>query len=450
MMPKAVVLLEKTVSRIYYSCEAKTAMKIFRKVLFLIFLITGVASAINLNFDEALVEAKQLAAEKKYKEAKEALKTAGLYATASEKPRLHEALGDLYRMAGEIYKAMDEYDEAVALAGDAPCAHAGRALFYSVIGEFGAARSDTEIAVADGCRKPELLMLAGRLRMQVDDPVGAIDYFSQAGEDSGFRFEALREIGGAFMTVGYSETARNYLEEAARISSDDKKLQALLADNYSMLGLFDNAMVHYKRVMEIGGADEVSSNNYGYTLFIMGKAEEALAIFEKLNKTKPTPYSLCNTMEINISKRNRDAANKAGELCLKEIEKDPAFAAYERYYMRAAARAVRLINEEPETLEVSTQLKAAHDYISRGDTTNALSAALVALMINPADPETLFEAGRYYSLLGDTSKAGSMLNLAMTLGGRNTKFYFEARRILFQNAMTLTGMTYAIQDSYWN
>jgi len=118
--------------------------------------------------------------------------------------------------------------------------------------------------------------------------------------------------------------------------------------------------------------------------------------------------------------------------------------------MRAAARAVRLINEEPETLEVSTQLKAAHDYISRGDTTNALSAALVALMINPADPETLFEAGRYYSLLGDTSKAGSMLNLAMTLGGRNTKFYFEARRILFQNAMTLTGMTYAIQDSYWN
>jgi len=60
----------------------------------------------------------------------------------------------------------------------------------------------------------------------------------------------------------------------------------------------------------------------------MGKAEEALAIFEKLNKTKPTPYSLCNTMEINISKRNRDAANKAGELCLKEIEKDPAFAAY--------------------------------------------------------------------------------------------------------------------------
>ncbi|MFA6449966.1 MAG: tetratricopeptide repeat protein [bacterium] len=410
-------------------------MKLISKlVLIALICCVTTAGAAGINVDEKIAESEKLAIEKKYSEAIKALEEAEKQASGADLARIHEARGSVYKASGDLVIAIDEYEQAVSLWDGDACARLGQALFYESIGEPGVALSNAELTLEAGCEQPELMLLRGRLFMWQDDPIDAIDYFYEAINDSNQRAETLREVGGAYVMLGFPDVAAAYLEEALKSEEDDSDAHSLLADAYSMTGRFEKSLEQYRRAIAIDPNSFIAGNNYGYTLFMMGKPDEALAVFNDLNKEKPTPYSLCNVMEVNVFKGKYDEAQSAGRRCVEEIGKSPGLSNFERYYMNSAARAVKLLHEDRQALHPMTQMDLARQYLKDSDPTNALAAVLVVLMMEPKNIDALMEAGRLYSLLGDVSKSGSFLNLVIGLSGNDRMTAGEARRILTQNA----------------
>ncbi len=394
------------------------------------------AVAADKDFEGSITAAREFTAQKKYKEALAELLEASLYAKGADVARLHAERGAVYRAAGDLMSAIVEYEESVKAAGSDPCGRAEQALFFESVGEMGASQASAGKSLDAGCVQPRLMNLMGRIYMWRSDSLDALDYFYEALSDSEERPSALKELGAVFMTFGFTDPAISYLKEADKLDKNNSSILSLLADAYSMSGRMEESLDYYRRALEIEPKNSVAANNYGYTLFMMRRADEAMAVMEKLNKEAPSSYSICNVMEISLYKGDFDTVRKSGQTCLEAIQKDPGFADYERYYLSAAQLAVRLAYEDQQQLHPQTLLDQMRQNEKGGDLNEALSDAIVALMLEPDNAEALLEAGRMYMVLGEHVKGAPFLTLAMARGGRNSEIEREARRLLNNNAFT--------------
>lgn len=423
-------------------------MKIFWLTMMIVLISAAAGAAVfaaGAGLDDRIAGAEKLAAEGRYDDALESLRFGGADFTNDDRARIFAARGKIDRMAGNYKKAIEEYDTAVNLVPDDPCMRGERAILFESLGQPGAALADAELSIGGGCEAPKVLALRGRLYLGAGDYLNAVETLSEVLGDETERPRALSLIGTVFMLVGFPETALEYFKKAEPQLPDNPVLTVQMADCYSMLGRFDEALEYYKRAVALSPGDEIASNNYGYTLFMLGRADEALELFKKQTDIKPTPYSVCNTMEVYLYKDDREAAMAAGQWCLDTLQNDPETAGFERYYFGAALRAMRFMIQDRLALHPRTQLDLARRSEEKGEPAEALAAALVALMLEPADRDAMFEAGRLYSLLGETSKASSFLNLAIHSGDRRDANATAARELLFQQAFNFMDSTISTQ-----
>jgi tetratricopeptide (TPR) repeat protein len=405
------------------------------------------ASAAAGQRDAGVSKADRLVTQGRFEEAVDALEPLEETVSKSDPVQFHLDRGKEAQKAQDYEKAIEEYDAAVAFSGGDSCVRAERALFYESIGQTGVALADIELALAGGCDSPRALALRGRLYLSEGDVISGVETISQVLNDPAERPRALNLMGIAFMWAGFPETAIQYLMEAEQLMPDDGGLALQIADCLSLLGRFEESLEYYKRSIKIEPKNEVANNNYGYSLFMMGRTDEALALFIRQNKENPNIYSLCNTMEISLHNEDYKTAAIYGRLCLASFDDGIDNAYDERYYMGAAAQAMKFLGEDRLALHPKTQLDLANRHIEKGELADALASALIALMLDPIDTDAIFEAGRLYALLGDSGKADTFLNLVIHLGGPSAPNTMEARRILFMQAFNTIDSS--IADQRW-
>ncbi len=409
-------------------------------IISLLLIPQAAATAGEPDFESLLRQARELSRDGMHEDAFDVLMKAALYATNEQRPALHLARGEVHAAIGEIIEAITEFDAAVNLAAGDNCMRVNRALFYESIGENGAALSDAETAIEAGCKTTGLTALRGRLYMWQSDYVNAIESFSDLFLLDEYRFEAMKNTGLAYMILGVPDTARQYLVEVYRQDPDDRMVNSWLGDVYSMTGDFERSFVYYRKAIELDPEHTIAANNYGFTLYLAGRVQEALELFESEVEADPKVYTLCNMMEINLGLENYQQAYRYGGLCLAAFSKEPAHAEYERFYLKAVSRAMKVLMTDRQQMHHLTQLDLSYQHEEAGEMVDALAAALVSLMIEPANAAAQLQAGRLYSLLGDSVKASSFLNLASSLSGKNSDASMEAISFIHENTLSVSGV----------
>ncbi len=394
-----------------------------------------VAARAGFDIDAAIKSSAEFSDAGDHKRAFDALDKARLYAEESDIPKLHAARGRAHGRAGDYFNAIMEYGKAARNNGGDSCMFAERARFFESIGEFGQAWADASLAASRGCESSAALSLQGRMRMIRGDYVRAISPLVESIELGPELPDTLADISTAYLAAGHPKVAAQYARAASDLRPDEPHLISLLADALSMSGAYEESIAAYRRALELDPKKDVTVNNYGFTLFAAGRTEEAAQVIDSLNDRAANAYALCNAVEIRLRQEKHAEAYGYGQACLEQMDKQRGLAHYERYYIRAVAEAMRAIETDREELHPLTQLDLADQREVKGDLAGALSHCLVASMLEPSDPDILLRAGKLYAALGDTGRAGSMLETAARLASPGSQTARDARRALFNQSL---------------
>jgi len=414
--------------------------KLFSIITLALTLSCAAARAGMFDPEDALDRAGKLADQGKYMEALDNLLYGLLDASPDQETRIRVARSSVYAAKGDVLAALDEMDSAVRGAPRDSCVLVERALLYYTFGEPGLAQMDADAALRKGCEDSDLSALRARLYLRNGDPVNAIDWFHELLFSQNHAFEARSSLGIAYALLGYPATAAAFFKEALKIDDSNPRVHSELADALTLLGDMDGAITHYRKSLELDPANDIAANNYGYTLVLAGRADEAVPVFNKINSGKnPTPYSLCNMLEINLARENWQGAMVFGGLCLNAFVNDPDMMENERYYFAAARRAMDTIRSDTLTVHPLTQIDLAFQHLEYGERVDALSAFLMALMIDPHNVEATYQAGRLFLEYGEPSRGASYLNLAASLAGPRSPTAEKARLLISRESLSLIG-----------
>lgn len=402
-------------------------------VAFAMFTATGARAGFDI--DAAIRSSAAFSDAGDHKQAFDALDKAALYAEESDRPKLHAAKGRAHGRAGDYFNAIIEYGKAARNNGGDSCMFAARARFFESIGEYGQAWADVSLSAARGCESSAALSLQGRLRMIRGDYIRAIRPLVESIEIGPELPDTLADISTAYLASGQPWVAAQYARAASDLKPNEPHLLSLLADALSMSGAYEESIAAYRRALELDPKRDIAANNYGFTLFAAGRTEEAAQVIDALNDRAANAYALCNAVEIRLRQEKHAEAYGYGQACLEQMEKQRGLAHYERYYIRAIIEAMRAIEMDREELHPLTQLDLADQRESKGDLAGALSHCLVAAMLEPSDSVILLRAGKLYAALGDTGRAGSLLESAVRSASPGSEIARDARRVMFNQSL---------------
>lgn len=331
---------------------------------------------------------------------------------------------------GDALGALGEMDLAIESSPEKECVIVERAKLYNALGEEGLTSMDVNRAYDEGCAGEEVSVLKARLMLSEGDIFSAAETYAELLDSEDFLPEALGSLGLIYSMAGYPETAQQYYKIALKSLPDSPGLLSETADALTLTGDFDEALRDYKKSYELDPDNKISANNYGYTLMLVGKSDEAIEIFNDINAKNPSPYSLCNMLEISIAHEEWQSAMKYGQLCIKAFGENQALLENEKFYIGAVGRALGTIQRDLLSVHPLTQIDLAVQHLEYGERTDALAAYLFALMIDPENAKATFEAGRMFMMMGHLSRGASYLNLAVSLSGGDPEMQRQARHII--------------------
>lgn len=396
------------------------------------------AGATVFDVDRALQKAEQLTADGLYEEAIKELTITLIDIPDSEKVRVYDALSWIKLIDGDIHGALDDMDTAVKYGAQDPCVYLRRAGMYWDLSEPGMAAMEIDKALRNGCRNPDAHTFRGKVYIQQGDPLNGVRRIFRGLGGGADRLDSYSYAGFAYTLLGYPGVAADYYSEALKLNPGNAGMHAELADALVMSGELKRSFKHYERAVELDPGNGIAANNYAYTLFMEGRIDRAREIFLELNKSAPSPYSLCNTMEIAIYERDWSGALTYGKLCLSAFEAEDDTARSERFYVHAIVRALRTIQRDKLSMHHRTQIDLAKQHLEHGEYIDAVAAYLMALMMDPKNLEATYEAGRLMVLMGDKLKGFSFLNVAAGMAGPGHPAAISAKRIIDRETLLLS------------
>lgn len=320
-------------------------------------------------------------------------------------------------MKGDALGALGEMDIAVNNSPKEDCVIVERAKLYYALGETGLAGMDAQRAYDTGCAGDDLDALEARILLNDGDIFTAAEMYGELMDSEDFAPEAISSLGLIYSIAGYPSAAQQYYKIALKYEPDSPGLLSEMADSLTLTGDLDEALKIYKRAYDIAPDNKIAANNYGYTLLLAGKTDEAIEVFNAINKKNPSPYSLCNMLEISISREDWQGAMDYGRMCLRSFAENETILENERFYIGAVGRALGTIQQDHLAVHPLTQIDLAEQHLEYGERVDALAAYLFALMIDPSNAEATFEAGRLFMMMGHLTRGASYLNLAVSLSG---------------------------------
>lgn len=249
-------------------------------------------------------------------------------------------------------------------------------------------------------------------------------------------------LGMIYNTKGNYEDAIFYFKKALMIQSTSAVAYGGLATAYQSLNNFSMAEATYKQAINLKPDYWSGYNELGKFYYRHGRYNEALEQFKQVIKCTPNNYrGYCNLGAIYYMLGQLSDARQMFET---SIEIQPNYYAYSNlgvlYYKGGDFDAAVKMYEKVLIMNNNDYLMWAHLAVAqhfipgkmKESLENYKKAILMAkgqLQINPNDPIVIADLASFYSDLGDTLQAITLLNKALKIAPENSEVMYRAATI---------------------
>jgi len=187
--------------------------------------------------------------------------------------------GDRFYQQGDLNRAMDEFNRALALDPDNVNVHNSLGVCYGVLGAYEKAikifRTAADLAPHDLMPVYNI----GLAHLLIGDKEAALESFLAAVEKDPQVFEPAFQAGRVYFENGKSKKARSYLEKAATLNAESASAQRYLGLCYLELKKDVAAVSALKKAVQLNPNDAQALSALGYLLDQQGENLEVTTIF---------------------------------------------------------------------------------------------------------------------------------------------------------------------------
>jgi tetratricopeptide (TPR) repeat protein/DNA-binding winged helix-turn-helix (wHTH) protein len=234
-------------------------------------------------------------------------------------------------------------------------------------------------------------------------------------------------LGDLYLSIGQLGDAEQSFKRAIEIDPSSSESYMGLGEVYTGLNEHDEAEISFRQAIGLHPGDSAPYNRLGNFLYYQGRYDEAAEQYQyaiALDRSNSNAYSNLGT--VYTHEGNFEAALIAFQ---QSIEINPKATAYTNlgmmhYYLGQFAESVanhrRAVELEPNDhlsrLNLGDALWNSGDRSGARDVyTTALQLAEAAFNVNPNDPFTIMDMAWIHAMLGDGSKARSLMGRARDL-----------------------------------
>jgi type IV pilus assembly protein PilF len=219
------------------------------------------------------------------------------------------------------------------------------------------------------------------------------------------RARAKETLGMSSIQRGDVKGGIGRLIEAAQLDPENANIHNELALAYKNLGVYDRALVHFKKALELKPEFTEAQNNLGTLYLLMGKWDLAIACFKKAlsDITYRTPHFAYNNL--GLAYYGKGVYDKAIDSYRRALQSSPSYTICYR------------------------NLGLAYEAVKRWEA--AIDAYQKAISIYPEYAAAHFDLGKLYLRFGIKDKAAGELKLALA-ADPDAPFANEAKQLLLQ------------------
>jgi len=187
--------------------------------------------------------------------------------------------GDRFYQQGDLNRAMDEFNRALALDPENVNVHNSLGVCYGVLGAYEKA---LKIFRAAADLAPQDLMPVyniGLAYLLIGDKEAALESFLAAVEKDPQAFEPVFQTGRVYFENGMLKKARSYLEQATALNAASASAQRYLGLCYLELKKDAPAVAALKKAVQLNPNDAPALSALGYLLDRQGENLEVTTIF---------------------------------------------------------------------------------------------------------------------------------------------------------------------------
>jgi tetratricopeptide (TPR) repeat protein len=167
-----------------------------------------------------------------------------------------------------------------------------------------------EFLTEKGTPRSDWYQKIGYAREQQGNYSLAIENYRKAELFDIDRLWLLKKLVRCSMKMEQYETALSSLLEALELQPEDMQLHSLAGQCYLKLNEFERAVHHYSKVRFYSPGNLKSLRPIAYSLFVMGKLDQAREAYEEIlsSSDTPSPYDLMNAGHVALCTGNRGKA----------------------------------------------------------------------------------------------------------------------------------------------
>jgi tetratricopeptide (TPR) repeat protein len=211
-------------------------------------------------------------------------------------PLVHHGLGEAFYYQNELDGAITEYNKALQLKPDYPDAHYDIALALLGKKDLDGAITEYREALRLKPDYPHAHVGIGDTLLQKNEVDGAISEFREAIRQDSNDAPAHTALGGILLRRGKAEEGIDELKKAIAAAPEDPQVYQMLANAYTMVRRYDDALEAWKQVEKLSPGDFTPSGGIGWILIQEERYTEAIAklqpAFEKNPRVAPLAFTL--------------------------------------------------------------------------------------------------------------------------------------------------------------
>ena len=231
------------------------------------------------------------------------------------------AQADGYSARARVWYALDRMDRFILDVETAldhnrnhPYAQFQRALYAMRSRDWSLAKASCDRAIKAGIGSamvPQVRICRGEAMAELGNKEAAIDDL-RAGIDAGTKdIEAMRLLASLYHEIKLHESSAQVLEKLLALPEGDLGDRINLGYELALLGRHRDAISHYRIALARNKKEPIALSNYAFSLYKLGKNEEAMAYVNRSLRSQPgNPHALRTRGMLRLSKNEKEKACK--------------------------------------------------------------------------------------------------------------------------------------------
>ncbi len=340
--------------------------------------------------------------------------------------------------SGDLYAALDKYQELLKLAPESVDVYEGLGRIYTKLKQYQDALQLYKKGLKLNPQANQLRVDMGLNYISMKELKKARQILQTANKMDPNNAEAIAALGRIAALMGDQDTAQKMYQTALSINPDSLLTLSYLAEFWMKEKQFSKAQAIYRKILKI-------DPKAGWAKVALEEAKYAPVLLEGSDKEKNKDYASAESIYLQLieqSPQNADYYIKLGQLYIK---------------MKRYQEAVVLFQQGLHIIPNSEELKIAlgFAYLAKGDLDIGKNIFEIVLKNHPKNAEALAGIGRFHELKGNISQAINWYKKALNIDPNNiTALIYLAESLVefgqYADAQKLYQRIYELQpDAHW-